>query len=283
MKPSLIRFAGALLVVALSGCASLVGKATDGLSRNLAAGILDQDDPETVAEGLPAYLLLLDGLIAGDPQNSNLLLAAAKLYGSYAGSFVTEPQRRLRLALRTEDYARRAVCARDKTLCAALDAPYDRFAPAAERSKDVALLHGLAIAWATAIQADSENIDRLAALPKVQALLERVLVLDAGFDHGSASMYLGVLDCLRPEAYGGNPTRGKERLGHAIALDGAKNLMPKVLEAQFCARLTYDQELHDRLLSEVLEASPRAPGLTLSNTLAQRMARELVKSGKDYF
>jgi hypothetical protein len=33
------RLLAALLVVALTGCASLVGKATDGLSRDLAAGI----------------------------------------------------------------------------------------------------------------------------------------------------------------------------------------------------------------------------------------------------
>jgi hypothetical protein len=271
------------LACALSGCASLVGKATDGFSRNLSAGILDQDDPETVAEGLPAYLLLLDGLIAGDPANAGLLLAAGKLYGSYAGSFVQDPLRRKRLAFRAEDYARRAACASDKPLCAALDAPYDAFAAAVAASKNVALLHGLAVAWASAIQADSENFDRLAALPKVQLLLERVVELDATYDHSSAQMYLGVLDCLRPEALGGNPTRGKARLDQAIAQNAGRNLMPMVLEAQYCARLTYDQELHDRLLEEVRLAPPREPGLTLSNTLAQRIAVELVKSGKDYF
>lgn len=273
----------ALLVGALCGCSSLVGKATSGLSRDLTAGILDQDDPETVAAGLPSYLILLDGLITGDPGNSSLLLAASKLYGAYAGSFVTDHDRRLRLALRSESYARRATCAIDKPLCAALDAPFDQFAAAVARSKDVVLLHGLALAWATAIQADSENFDRIAALPKVQGLLERVLALQPDYDHGSAYMYLGVLDCLRPEALGGNPTRGKERLDRAIALEQSKNLMPKVLEAQYCARLTYDQPLHDQLLDDVLRASPRATGLTLSNTLAQRMAAELQKSGKDYF
>ena len=277
------RHLAVALAIALSGCASLVGKATDGLSRDLAAGILDADDPETVAAGLPSYLILLDGLITGDPKNANLLLAASKLYGAYAGSFVTEPTRRLRLALRTEDYARRAVCARDRKLCDTLDKPYDEFVAAANGSKDTVLLHGLASAWVVAIQADSENFDRLAALPKVQVLFERVVALDASYDHGSALMYLGVIDCLRPEALGGNPTRGIERLDRAIAQDSARNLMPKVLEAQYCARLTYNQELHDKLLTEVLAAPSRAVGLTLQNTLAQRMARDLVKSGKDYF
>jgi hypothetical protein len=47
--------------------------------------------------------------------------------------------------------------------------------------------------------------------------------------------------------------------------------------------LTYDRELHDRLLHEVLEADPQVPGLTLTNTLAQRQARVLLESADGYF
>jgi hypothetical protein len=47
--------------------------------------------------------------------------------------------------------------------------------------------------------------------------------------------------------------------------------------------LVFDQKLHDRLLNEVLEAKTDVPGYTLSNTLAKKRARELLKSGKDYF
>ena len=59
--------------------------------------------------------------------------------------------------------------------------------------------------------------------------------------------------------------------------------MAKTLEAEFYARLVFDQALHDRLLGEVLAAEPRAPGYTLINTLAQQRARKLLESGKDYF
>jgi hypothetical protein len=55
------------------------------------------------------------------------------------------------------------------------------------------------------------------------------------------------------------------------------------LYAQYYARLIFDQRLHDRLLNEVLEAKTDVPGYTLSNTLAQQRARELLKGGKDYF
>ena len=49
------------------------------------------------------------------------------------------------------------------------------------------------------------------------------------------------------------------------------------------ARMVFDQQLHDRLLMEVLEAPVSAPGLTLFNVLAQREAAELLKSSEEYF
>ena len=59
---------------------------------------------------MPAYLLLIDSLIEGDPQNENLLLAGSKLYGAYAAAFVKEPERAKRLTLKARDYAI-ALCA----------------------------------------------------------------------------------------------------------------------------------------------------------------------------
>ena len=272
-----------LFACALCACSGIVSKAGSGLSQSLSNGILDSDDPETVAAGLPAYLILLDGLLSSDPKNVELLLGASKLYAAYASGFVGEGERRIRLAVHAESYARRAVCERDAKLCAALDQPYDAFSVQVAATKDIALVHGLALAWAGAIQADSANYDRIAALPKVQLLLTRVTELDPNHDHGSSYMYLGVLDCLRPEAYGGKPEQGKAQLERAFQLSESKSLMPLVLEAQYCARLVFDQELHDRLLNQALAADARAPGLTLGNVLAQRKARELLESGKDYF
>ena len=69
----------------------------------------------------------------------------------------------------------------------------------------------------------------------------------------------------------------------AIARSQGRNLMAPTLEAQYYARLVFDQELHDRLLNDVLAAEPREPGLTLINVLAQKRAKALLESGKDYF
>ena len=80
----------------LTGCAGIVNKASQRLSENLGNAILNQDDPGTVRDAVPAYLLLLDTLLEGDPKNAGTLLSAARLYGAYAGNFVDEPEREAR-------------------------------------------------------------------------------------------------------------------------------------------------------------------------------------------
>ena len=46
-----------------------------------------QSDLRLVQEGMPAYLMLMDGMIEAWPDNGPLLLAAAQGYSSYASAF----------------------------------------------------------------------------------------------------------------------------------------------------------------------------------------------------
>jgi len=284
-RTAAVRVVVTMLALAATGCASLVGNATQGLSRSLTSGVLESDDPQTVADGLPAYLILLDGLISNDPLSAGLLLAASRLYGAYAGGFVEEPERRTRLADRSFAYAKRATCVLDEPLCAAIDKPYEEFAATIAQVDDdeLDLVYGLGTAWAGVIEANADDFDRIAELPKVEALFHKLTELAPDHDHGSAFMYLGVMSSLRPEALGGNPAVGKAAFEQAIARSQGRNLMAPTLYAQYYARLMFDQELHDKLLNDVLAADPHEPGLTLINVLAQKRAKSLLESGKDYF
>src|SRR5688572_9650145 len=261
-------------VLLLAGCAGLVQKAGDRFADNLGRAVLDHDDPATVRDGLPAYLLLLDSMVvdaaADDPATAGTLLAAAKLNGAYAGNFTgDDPERAKRLAARALAYARRATCLKDTTVCAALDGDAEAFDAAVAASSDAPLLYALAAAWLGTVQAISSDWGAIADLPKIEALLARVIAIDPRTDGGQAHVYLGVLNSLRPEAVGGKPELGRRHFATAWELSGGRNLLSKVLEAEFNARLLFDQERHDRLLGEVLAADPRAPRFTLINTLAQ--------------
>lgn len=285
MRVRHLRFALLLAACLLCACANIVRRATNQFADNLTAAILDQDDIGTVRDGVPAYLLLIDGIIDGDPENAGALLAGAKLYGAYAGGFVEDPPRAQHLAERAYGYARRGLCLREKSLCAQLDAPFDAFAAALDKAsaKDVDALYGFGAAWAGRIQMNSGDWNAIADLPKLQALLSWVTRIDPQHDSGGAYLYLGVINSIRPASLGGKPEEGKAYFDKALELSAGRNQMVRVLYAQFYARLVFDQALHDKLLNDVLAADPVAPRLTLINVLAKRRAQVLLASGKDYF
>ena len=278
----LLCFASLALI---GGCAAIAERASNRLADNLSAGVLNHDDPATVAEGLPAYLLLLDGLIEGSPESPSTLRSAARLYSAYAGNFIDDPARAARLSARAWCYAQRALRLQSPSLGTALDRPFDAWQAGvvAVGEKDVGLLYDEATTWAGYIQTHSDDYAALAAIPRVTAALDRVVALAPDYDHGSAWIYLGVLYSLRPAAVGGEPEKGRAAFERAIQLSAGRHLMAQPQFARQSARLMFDQELHEQLLQQVIAADPREPGLTLSNTLAQQQARILLVSASDYF
>lgn len=280
-----IKLLAALSVAfVLTGCASLVRTATAPLADSIRIGIENQTDPQIARSGLPAYLMLLDGLIAKNPNDASLLATGAKLYGGYS-ALVADPKRQTALAQTAFAYAERAVCVDLKTLCGATAQPFEKLKAIISKlaKKDVPTAFVYAAAWAALIQSDSGNWDQVAAVPKVTALMQQLVKLEPEYERGLPEVYLGVLNALLPPAYGGKPEVAKAHFERAIALSERRNLMAQTLYAQFYARLVFDQELHDQLLKEVLDAPTAAPGFGLSNALAQARASELIKSGKDYF
>ncbi|WP_300615217.1 TRAP transporter TatT component family protein [Dokdonella sp.] len=285
MKRLSLRIGLACALLALGGCATIVSNASRKFADNLTAGMLDQDDVTTARDGIPAWLILIDGLIQGDPQNVGMLVAGARLYGAYAGGFVDDAERATRLSARSFDYARRATCIQLPGLCKQLDQPFEGFQAEVARTgkSDVGVIYALASAWAGRIQTHTSDWTSIADIPKVQSLIERVVALEPGYQQGEPYMYLGVLATLRPASLGGKPEEGKALFEKALALSGGRNQMVRVLYAERYARLVFDQELHDRLLNEAIAADPHAPGLTLVNVLAQQRAKKLLESGKDFF
>ncbi|MBD8525301.1 TRAP transporter TatT component family protein [Pseudomarimonas arenosa] len=256
-----------------------------GVGNGLAAGIRSHDDPKTVAEALPAYLLLLDGLLIDRPESKPLLSAAAELNATYAVSFIDEPERARRLSRRALDYARRYICLQDEALCQALDGPVDVFQAQLQScdAQSADMLFVLGNAWATYIQANSQDWGAIAALPKVESLIGCVIEQQPLRGQGMPWVVMGVLNSLRPAAVGGQPEQAKAAFERAVEVSSGRNLMAKAMFAQHYARAQFDRELHDRLVEEVLSADATAPELTLANVLAKQRAKHLMETADDYF
>ena len=274
-----------LVLSLLTGCASLMSSATSRMADNISLAILNQDDPATVRDGAPAYLLMIDGLIEGDPQNTGLLLTGARLYGSYAGAFAEDEQRAQRLAQKALAYARRALCQQDAGLCAASNDKLEVFSNELGKSsaRDLEALYGFGVAWASWVQASAGDWNAVAGLAKIEALFERCLEIDETHDNGGAHVYLGVIKTLLPAAVGGKPEVARAHFERAIEISEGKNLMVKVLMARHYARNVFDRELHDELLTAVMGAEAEYPGYTLANSLAKVEAEQLLDESEEFF
>ena len=271
-----------VLIGVLSGCASMIA---EDLARDLQKGILNQDDPAIVRAGAPAYILIIDGSIQSKPTDRSLLMTGARLYGTYATVFVEDKTRAKLLSARARDFARRAICLARPELCQPDQNSFDRFVAVINKMEkgDIDLLYTYATTWAAWVLANKEDWNAIADLPKIEAMMERVVALDDGYEGGQTHVYLGVLQTRLPASMGGKPEQGRAHFEQAIKLSGGRNLVAKVELARGYARLVFDRKLHDSLLNEVIKADPQEPGLTLSNVLAQQQARQLLKSAAEYF
>ncbi len=268
-----------LLALLLTGCASL---ASDRMAGHLRTVMLAQDDPETVRAAAPAFLLLVESMITESPEDPRLLATGAELAASY-GALLDDPDRRARLADRAYDYARRALCAEQAPVCAALDGPFENFSAAVAKVGPSGLenLFVFGTAWAAWMEFHGGDMDAIANLPKLEFLFAHILSQDPGFRAGRAHLYAGALAILRPTALGGQPDKARGHFEEALRLSDGKDLMVQVEYARRYARQVLDQPLHDRLLNQALTTDPVAPGLTLTNLLAQEEAKRLL--AEDWF
>jgi hypothetical protein len=268
-----------------SGCTSVISYAASGMADNLSTAIMDQQDPELVREGVPTFLLLLDSVIISAPEDPKVLGAAAELYAAYGVAFVSDPGRAGTLTARARELGERALCADNSDTCDLRRYPFDEYERAIRGlgPKSINALYSYSIGSLAYIRAHSGDWVALADLPKIEVALEHLLALDPGEKAGSINMYLGILNTLRPPALGGEPELGQQYFEKAVELTDGKDLSVKVEYAQGYARLVYNRELHDQLLNDVLGSEVKQPGLTLTNSLAQRQAAELLATAEEYF
>jgi len=269
----------------LAGCAHLLASTTENLADGIANAILNQNDPETVRQGAPAYLLMIDGLIANNPRNEKLLRSGANLYASYAAIFVDDPARAQRMTERAWKYGKQALCSGRPAACGMDLLQLEAFATGLTQmnKSNVPTLYTYGVTWAGWIESHQDDWNAVANVPKVGAVMEKVVALDEEYEQGGAHLYLGVLSTLLPPALGGRPKQALAHFDRALELSHGRNLMVKVVIAERYARPLFEREMHDRLLGEVLAGAAEQPGFTLMNVLAKERARSLLDSANEYF
>ncbi len=267
-----------LLIVNLNfiiACAPIVSNITDNLARNLSDAVLNQEDPKIVRDGAPAYLLLLDSLVAGNPENPVILSSASDLYTSYSAIFVNDANRSKILSERALKYSKKALCISYEDSCNWDDYSFDDFNLSLDNfdMKYSDLLLTYSTSYLVYIRSHSNDWNAIARLPYIESALEYYVEKNPETENiDSVYTYLGILSTLLPPALGGDYEKGKRYFENAIEFSGDQNLSAKVEYALSYARPLYDRELHDKLLQEVISSNPVKKNYTLLNVIAKEQA-----------
>jgi len=278
-----------LLIVNLNfiiACAPIVSNITDNLARNLSDAVLNQEDPKIVRDGAPAYLLLLDSLVAGNPENPVILSSASDLYASYSAIFVNDANRSKILSERALKYSKKALCISYEDSCNWDDYSFDDFNLSLDDfdMKYSDLLLTYSTSYLVYIRSHSNDWNAIARLPYIESALEYYVEKNPETENiDSVYTYLGILSTLLPPALGGDYEKGKRYFENAIEFSGDKNLSAKVEYALSYARPLYDRELHDKLLQEVISSNPVKKNYTLLNVIAKEQASAMLEDADEYF
>ena len=279
-----------LLIISLQPACLYSKKARVGaaalLVQDVAKAAYKQSDLTIIREGMPAYLMLMDGMVEAWPDNEQLLIAAAQAYSSFASVFAADQDKEyLKLiAEKARAYALRALAQRG--FQDPIQSSFDDFEATVKASnkKDVPYLFWGATCWASWIMMHLDSMEAMAELPRVELMMRRSLELDEGFYYGGPHIFMGIWLASRPTVAGGDLQKAQEHFLRALELGEGKFLMSYVYYADNYARRALDKKLFVSTLEKVLETPvDSTPELTLLNTVAQHKAQELLARVDEYF
>lgn len=279
-----------LLPLALSVCGC-----AQRMTIRLAAPLMDQaleslseeSDLEIARQAAAANLKLLEAALKSDPTNQRLLLLACRGFAGYALAFVPEdePERARDLYERGKDYGLRAMDC-ERRLRGMADLTLEQVGPALRRTRkrDVPKLFWPAFAWGYWINLSRDKPAALAELPKVEAIMNRVLELDERTFYGGPHLFFASLYAGRTKMLGGDPERGKKHFERNLEINGGRFLLSYYLYARYYAIQTQNKALCEELLNKVLDApSNLLPDQRLINGVARQRADILLMDIDDYF
>lgn len=257
------------------------------------------DDPDLVRDAFPFALKTYEMLLAADPSNRDLHLAAAAGFVQYASAFLGDEAEMLeefdydrsrelkaraaKLYMRGCDYAVRGLGFEHEEFRAMiLKDPGGVLA--GMNVEDAPFLFFAGAGWAGAIASEPSNMARLAELKVAEAIMRKVLELDEDFGDGAVHEFFVTFDGSRSEAMGGSPVRAREHYRRALEISGGKKASPHVAIASTIAVKEQDLEAFRDLLGKALAVDVNeVKRWRLANILAQRKAEFLLERIPDLF
>ncbi len=291
----LICLLGAVAAVVLAcGCSVRNYAANQAASAIAQSGgsFASDNDPELIRAAAPFSLKLMDSLLEEQPRHAALLTAASRGYTQFAYAYVQMDgeeledhdiaQARAKLSrarllyVRARDYGLRSLEVAHPGIGAQLHKDSGA-ALAATQPGDVPALYWTAASWGALIGVSKGDPTTIAEVPQMQALIDRALVLDEGFDAGAIHTFLISYEPLRQGGQGDPFARAKFHFERAVQLSAGTQAAPYVAMAEAVAVPQQDRAQFKHLLEQALAVDVDArPQYRLANLIMQRRARWLL-------
>ncbi len=239
-------------------------------------------DIDLIRDAMPAGLIQMDGLIEASPDDKFLLATAAENYHAYAFFFVEPEDKNASegLYLRSRNYAFRALN-QNKKFKNAADGSLEDFTKSLEdfKKEDVPALYWATTSWLAWMRVShSSGLDSMIAFPKIEAMMDRMLVLDETWNYGAVHALMGAYYSNMPDSLGGNSEDAEFYFKEAFEISESKYLLWQVFYAQYYAFAVQDKELYVESLEHVMSAPKDIfPEEIFSNNIAKQMAEKLLK------
>jgi hypothetical protein len=276
----------------LVGCGNMRAKMTVSSMRpimdKMNIAVNKNSDVELVKDAMPASLVQMDGFLEADPENEDLLLRAAEANGGYAFLFLmdTDKPRARKLYQKSKDYALK-VLFKNSDFQEAFDKSDDEFIGSLKTfdKDDVRALFLAANNWLSWIGlSHADDTKALIDLPKVEAIMNRIVELDDTFNYGCVHAMLGSYLASRPVMLGGNPKEADWHFKQAFEISDSKYLMWKYLYAKFYAVQIQDRELFVSTLQEVISSPENLlPEKNFVNEAARMKSKALLAEVDEFF
>jgi len=281
-------FTSLAMIVLLSGCSTsqLIARGATPLIDNGVTAMNRETDLELARASMPANLKMIEALLLADPDNAAFRVQAAMGFYGYALGFVEadDPARAAQLYRRAREHA---LVALDHAGISQATLTGDMATLEQALAKlDVSAVPALfwtASTWGKWIELQLDDPARLAELPRVEALMQRVLVLDETYYYGGVHVFFGAYYGGRAPMFGGDFARAARHFDRAAAINQNQLLLVEVYRARYLLRQMGDREAFHVTLSRVLNAEINRPDFNLANALAKKQAAALLAQEGDLF
>jgi hypothetical protein len=296
-----------ILTIIIGGC-SAKHMAVDQIATMVDTGMTAfeaDDDLAMLKSAFPGNIKLLEAMLVNQPDNYNMHVLLARLYGSYAFAF---PETEMEAALLAEDedaaggdpselrsdadryYSKGAAYA-----LRALELKYPGMSQrlqnkdlAAESIAAVKLTELPALFWygfnlGAYVNLNKNSVKALSRAHLAVKAMQRVVELDPAYYHGGAHLFFMVWYGSRSPMTGGSQVKAKAHYQAAKAIAGEKLTLADLYLARFCLYQAGNREAFLKILNSVVKRKDSVPALHMLNTVAAERASAYIEAVDEFF